>query len=146
MVRRFDSHVIGYMRIGYSRIGVTHPVWEKTMAYDLPVEVTRHKRVIAERQRVRTGQPVFSWTDFTIDAIITLSDSSMSHTEAGSFGDLNGKIMTADPIKLGDHISFKGVRYEVSKPMIEKRCMRGMFWYRLAGLKKLEFKPDVYRS
>lgn len=138
MVRRMDSHRIGVMRIGYSRIGVLNPVFERMIVAGITREVTRKRRDVSVTYDPVTGQPDVSWTDFTIDARIQLGPSLMDESEVGFIGHLDGMITTADPIKLLDRIVDGAVTYEINQPMQEKKGRYDGFLLRRAGLKKLD--------
>lgn len=143
MTRRYDQHRIGEYRIGYSRIGVVNPIFERKIERGLTVEVTRRKRIVGTSRDSVTGAPDITWEESTIDVILTFGPSDELDLPAGGVGVLDGVIETVDPLELEDRFVFKKTRYKVVGPMQPDYGRFGGFLCRRAGFRKVELEEAI---
>ena len=135
-----DPHRIGAYRIGYTRIGVVEPLFERWINQNLTVEVTRRHRIVSGSSDLYTQHPNITWTESTIDVVMRLGPPGREDMDIGMLGSVDGIVKTADPLLLGDQIEYMDRRYEVHLPPIEVRGRYGGFLYRKCGIKRVEME------
>jgi hypothetical protein len=137
-----DPHRVGESRIGYSRVGVIEPHFERIITHSLgkTVQVTRRARTVGAGD-AETGHPTITWATSTIDAILNFGPSRKEDMPPGIIGHLDGVIYTADPLRYQDQFEYpvaSGVYYEVVSPCQERRGLQGGFLFRRAAFKHIE--------
>lgn len=135
-----DPHIIGYFRIGYTRIGVLNPVFERMIVQGHTKEVTRKRRIVLGTRDAVTGHFVVTWQDVDIDATISLGPAARLDLIPGTVGLLDGTIITADALRQLDRVDDDISLYEVATPPMDRRGRDDGFLFRVAGLKKLELE------
>ncbi len=134
-----DPHRVGEFRIGYTRVGVFEPIFEGLIASGATVPVTRRRRIVSATSDLYTGHPNVSYSEEQIDAVIQFTTSSRVDLGIGAVGEIEGVIMTADPLRFLDQFDYNGKRYEVVTNPIDVRGRDWEFIYRKAGFKSIEF-------
>lgn len=132
-----DPAILGYCRLGYFRLGVLNPVFERMIVNNQTETVIHQKRTVVGSRDSVTGHLDVTWTDYTIEAVISQGPAGRLDLPPGVSGLLDAVITAVDPLWHLDRIIHESLVFEIAHPPVETRGRKGGFLMRMADLKKL---------
>lgn len=111
-----DKAIIGYMRIGFFRIGVFNDTWDRLLQHFKSLgncNVTRRRLQLDNPRDSVTGWWIKNFTEETIEMPIITKGSTRSLLPSGTYVRTDALGLTADPVWEGDEILVNSVCYEV---------------------------------
>jgi len=136
-----DKAIIGYMRVGYFRIGVFHDEWDKLkqrLEAFCTLNVTRRRLQLDSPRDTTTGWWTKTFHDETIKMAIIQKGSTPSLLPPGTYVRTEALGLTADSIEEGDEIFGDDKYYEVKT--VRPHYLSGNFYFRECDLTLLPFK------
>jgi len=112
-----DKAIIGYMRIGFFRIGVFDDAWDRLVQQignlgATSLTVTRKRLTLGDRDTT-TGWYSQNYDDSTMEIYIIAKGTTPSLLPPGTYVRTEALGLTADPVLEGDEIIANDVYYEV---------------------------------
>jgi len=137
----FDPHVIGSQRIGWSRIGVKIPTFDRLIAAGGAVLATRNMRIVSKiADDDYSGEPIITWgDDETIYVSFDRGLSGMRALRPGIVGENERAVATPYQLFMEDRVTISGQRYIVARDPQEIETQLTGFMHRVTTLTKEMF-------
>ena len=140
MVRAMDRALADYCRADYCRADVTQPIFEGWISSNVTSPVTLRQRSLGDTQDGTTGFYTPTWTEITIDALLSFGPTSTQNLPVGEVGNLDGAIRTIDAIKQGDEFKWGNTYFKIVTAVRKVIERDGNFVCYKAGFREQELR------
>lgn len=140
MVRAMDRALADYCRADYCRADIVQPIFEGWISSNITYPVTLRQRSLGDSQDATTGFFTTSWTESTVDALLSFGPTSTQNLPAGDVGNLDGTIRCLAAIKQNDEFKWGGDYYRIVTAVRRVVERDGNFVCYKAGFRKQELR------